>query len=62
MKRTQDKPNWAMLIRKKREGLGESKAAFGRRFGVTGQAVFQWEAGLNDPPGEVTWWVANDAK
>lgn len=54
---TKKTPRWPTLIKQERRRLKESKAAFGRRFGVTGQAVGYWEDGSNDPPGHVTWWV-----
>lgn len=56
------KPHWATLIRQRRRALKESKAAFGRRFGVSGQAVLYWEMGRTDPPGIVTWWLHEGGK
>lgn len=56
------KTNWGLVIRRRREALHESKAQFGRRFGVTGQAVYYWESHQNDPPGEVTWWLYKGGK
>lgn len=34
-----------------------SQAEFGKLFGVTYVAVGYWEAGRNDPPADVTWWL-----
>ena len=44
-----DKISFGRKITEKREGLGESQADFGRRFGVSQQAVFSWEVGLTIP-------------
>lgn len=33
------------LIKQKREQLGETQEVFGKRFGVTGTAVYLWEKG-----------------
>ena len=54
-------PHWDTLVRQKRRKLRETKAEFGRRFGVTGQAVLYWETGRNSPPNVVTWWLYLDA-
>lgn len=51
------KPNWGLVIRKKRAKLKESQSAFGARFGVTHAAVSDWERNVNLPPGDVTWWL-----
>lgn len=50
-------PRWHTLIKQERARLKESKAAFGRRFGVTGQAVGYWESGQNTPSADVTWYL-----
>lgn len=55
-------PRWHTLIKQHRKRLEESKAAFGRRFGVSGQAVHYWETGKTDPPGDVTWWIYKGGK
>jgi transcriptional regulator with XRE-family HTH domain len=44
-----DKISFGRKITQKRESLGESQTAFGRRFGVSQQAVFSWETGLTVP-------------
>ena len=50
-------PRWGTLIKQQRKKLKLSKAAFGRQYGVTGQAVHYWETNQSDPPGIVTWQI-----
>lgn len=59
---TKHTPHWGTLIKRYRNRHHLSKAAFGRLFGVTGEAVHYWESGKNDPPGSVTWWVYKGGK
>jgi DNA-binding transcriptional regulator YiaG len=50
-------PRWHVLIKQQRKRLKETKVDFGKRFGVTGQAVFYWESNINEPPSSVTWYL-----
>jgi DNA-binding transcriptional regulator YiaG len=60
----QDKqtPHWDTLIRQKRAQMKLSKAAFGRLFGVSGQAVLYWETGKTQAPYAVTWWLYKELR
>lgn len=53
-------PAWGELIKSARKELGETQAVFARRFKVSQAAVAQWETGVVDPPGEVTWWLLHN--
>ncbi len=52
-----DTNNWSELVKIKRELLGESQGAFGKRFGVSHAAVSDWERKVSGPPGAVTWFL-----
>lgn len=50
-------PEYAATIKALRLHLGESQESFGRRFGVTKQAVNNWEKGRTEPTAAVLIWV-----
>lgn len=54
----QSSAKWAKLIKATRLGLKESQTTFGARFNASATAVSYWENGQTDPPGAVTWWIA----
>jgi DNA-binding transcriptional regulator YiaG len=57
MQGSNTKPKWAEIIKKIRRTLRENQTQFGQRFAVSHAAVSDWERGVTDPPGEVTWWL-----
>jgi len=48
-----DRKELGRRIAEKRNSLGESQAIFGSRFGVTQQAVFNWEKGVSIPAQDI---------
>lgn len=56
-KRPDDLPEWAEKIRRVRFDLDETQAEFGARFGVTQQAVANWEIGKSEPGATVMMFV-----
>lgn len=50
---TEEIPEWAIKVTELRTRLDESRAVFGRRFGVTRMAVWYWEHGRCEPPAAV---------
>lgn len=46
---TTQAPNWAQLLQRLREQLGESQEQFGERFGVTKMSISRWERGESEP-------------
>lgn len=51
------KPNWAKLICADRKKRKMTQPEYGAMFDVTYAAVSDWERGVTDPPGEVTWYL-----
>lgn len=52
---------WSTLIRQKRKRMKLSQGLFGAMFGVSHAAVSDWERGVTDPPGSVTYWLYVEA-
>lgn len=50
------KPGWDGIVRRKRASMRLTQVEFGKLFGVTREAVSQWETGATQPGPEVTWW------
>lgn len=54
-------PRWATLVRQARNRLKLSQEDFGKLFGVSQASVSDWERGINEPSGDVTWYLYQQA-
>lgn len=59
---TKSAPQWGEIIKQKRRELRESQMVFGHRWSVSQATVSDWERGVIDPPGELTWWLTHEGK